>query len=103
LPPGLQNAGKSSHRLVNQQIKYYVSKQAVWFQFDLSVGKQFKNTTRQLSKVEQTANLFENREFCVINASDADDGLYTKSALEIKIRQFGGRIVQHPSKLYWIF
>lgn len=54
------------------------------------LGVQFQ--APDLSSVCCTNNVFENKEFCVLNDCDT----MSKSEIEKKIHEYGGRVVQNP-------
>lgn len=58
----------------------------------LTVDKKFQGpNTRDINYIN---NMFEDKEFCVLNDSET----MSKSDIEKKILEYGGRVVQNPGK-----
>lgn len=58
----------------------------------LTVDKKFQGpNTRDINYIN---NMFEDKEFCVLNNSET----MSKSDIEKKILEYGGRVVQNPGK-----
>jgi len=63
----------------------------------LTVDKKFQGPN--IRDVKCINNMFEDKEFCVLNDSET----LNKSEIEKKILEYGGRIVQNPGKRNIIF
>jgi len=58
----------------------------------LTVDKKFQGPN--IREVNSINNMFEDKEFCVLNDSET----LTKGEIEKKILEYGGRVVQNPGK-----
>lgn len=58
----------------------------------LSVDKKFQGP--DLRDVNCINNMFEDKEFCILNDSET----LSKSEIEKKILEYGGQVVQNPGK-----